>query len=929
MKGRLQLLQNKNREYLTTDFELIPKSNTNPYVLETPLQAFSQKTWLSEIVRNDTTNIYYGVLQNKPQILDTVTMVEGTGFEITYTALDPTILSNQGDDMIDDRNLEYRWLKDDGVLHEFSNVNNFKGVNKLIITSESCTFDKSGTYKLQITNRKTNGTTTTSGLTINVLNLKDNALLYKNLIKNGCGEQDMDGWIKDRDIISTKFATDENRKHASIAPDVYNIRPSEYQWEFKFSLFDSDIRLSEFFNILKKSIPNTTSSLLENNPHRGWDPDGGYLKWVLNVGRSCIVDTDFPRQASYVGSDGFFPSWQYIDSYNKNNNLIKLEDIINKNKTYITRDKIKFAAAGGAITSMAQQTIDVSNVSELIDGRVYGVSSLYAHFFAYAGIGISSYKIQFIDQFGTLVDDNLIPQTLVEYKLGMLNNKPPFIPLHPRTLELTKQTYPTIGWDKIPNPYYNSTSCAQSFNDTDRLFYARKLADPTGMTTGAGQQFNTGSLDQTKKITIIPVCWDKVDFYIDYIGADETVIATEYVPGPTEKDIWAIKEKFYFSWHIGTLYGWSTTATKEQFFVYDQPYTTIDAIRDNDRGSTSSTRDINTDFIKSYIYPLYDNKWYFLDKGPWITRYVKKNEVPKDVVDWWYEGVPREYDNIVKDYGFDSNFLYNPENKIKQSTQKYLVKSDGPYGPPGRIVPQYVIPIYPNNTVDNSEYWGYDLGASAFFAVQQDVVVPIDTRYIRVRTVFTHTSDAINDDNPKAKSWTKSTIYYDVFTKNSNNKQTVEYGYPRAAVTAMHLSLHPNEVSIMDDRNTYKVNLNGSVWQQELLRLQNPTEYNSVVSKQIGVTDFDYKYSVATLPEPPTGSVLSRPIDVTTLNQIYGPTNVQIVQVSPIPPIPPTPPIPPQTQPNPETDDGGNIAPKTDFQGMATGSTTTANTATG
>ena len=181
MKGRLQLLQNKNREYLTTDFELLPKSNSNPYVLETPLEAFLQRTWLSEIVRNDTTNIYYGVLQNKPQVLDTITMVEGTGFEISYTVLDPTILSNQGDDMVDDRNLDYRWLKDEGVLHQYSNINNFKGTKQLLITSESCTFDKSGTYKLQITNRKTNGTTTTSGLTINVLNLKDNALLYKNL----------------------------------------------------------------------------------------------------------------------------------------------------------------------------------------------------------------------------------------------------------------------------------------------------------------------------------------------------------------------------------------------------------------------------------------------------------------------------------------------------------------------------------------------------------------------------------------------------------------------------------------------------------------------------------------------------------------------------------------------------------------------------
>ena len=162
MKGKLQLLQSKNRQYLTTDFELLPKSYRDPYVIETPLQAFSQYTWLSEVVYDANASVYYGTLQNKVQVLDTVTMVEGTEFNINYTVLDPTILSNLGADMDDDRNLEYRWLRDGGVLHEFSNINDFKGTSTITITSESCTHDKSGTYKLQVTNRKTGGVTTTS-----------------------------------------------------------------------------------------------------------------------------------------------------------------------------------------------------------------------------------------------------------------------------------------------------------------------------------------------------------------------------------------------------------------------------------------------------------------------------------------------------------------------------------------------------------------------------------------------------------------------------------------------------------------------------------------------------------------------------------------------------------------------------------------------
>lgn len=921
MKGQLQLLQSKIRDYLTTDFELIPKSYRDPYVIETPLQAFSQKTWLAELVFDDTTNIYYGVLQNKPHILDTVSMVEGTSFDIKYTVLDPTILTNQGMDMVDDRNLEYRWLKDDGVLHEFSNINNFKGTNTLTIPSESCTFDKTGVYKLQITNRKTGGTTTTSGLTINVLNLKEHPLLYKNLLKNGCGEQDMDSWTKESDIYTQKFGSDDNRRFLSIQPEIYKVyKGSGYQWDFKFPLWNPEAKLSQYFDILRQSIPNTTSSLKDLNPFKGWDPDAGYLKWILKSARPLIVDTDFPNSAEVGGSGGFFPSWQYIDSYNKNNNEIKLENIITKAKSYITRDKIKFAINGGKAISTAQQIIDVSNAGELIDSKVYGVTNVFAHFFAYAGIGITSYKIQFTDQFGSLVEDNMIPVKSIDYKIGMFNDKP-LLPFHPRVAEYTKETTPTLwmNWENKSNPYYNSTTAATKYDTAKRDFYSRKLADPTGMTTGAGQQFQGAAGEQDYRIVITPVCADKVDFNIEFLGADQEVIASEYIPGPTEKDIWAVKEKFYMPWHIANLYGWFTNATTEKFYIYDQPYTSIDAILGVDDHSRPN-KDANAEFIQKFIYPLIDNRWSFDYKGVPLVNFIKKSEIPKDTEEWLIRDIQSEYDAYVENLGLESNFLYNPENKFPKTTQIYLIKGGG-----RKTVPQYILPKYPNET--HQEYKGFDQGAAAMFGIQQDIAIPLDTRYIRVKVNFTHTSDALNDENPKAKSWTKQTIYINPFTTTANSKQLVDYGNPRTGVTAMHLSLHPNRVDIMDDRVTYKVNLSGSVWQQELLRLENVNEYNSIVPQGYDISNLRYKYSVATLPEPPPPTNNNQITDINSVNQYYGNINLQILDSTQQLPLTLQVPEPQEIiSVDQNMDIDNTIILQTDFTGVATGSAQTSST---
>jgi len=169
----------------------------------------------------------------------------------------------------------------------------------------------------------------------------------------------------------------------------------------------------------------------------------------------------------------------------------------------------------------------------------------------------------------------------------------------------------------------------------------------------------------------------------------------------------------------------------------------------------------------------------------------------------------------------------------------------------------------------------YDAGAAAFFGVNKDTEVPYGTKFIRVRVIFNHTSDVIHDDNPKIKNWSEQTIYLDVFSKNKGyTEQKMEYGMPRCAVTAMHLSLHPNSVEIFEDVNTYKVNLSGSVWDLELKRLENPTEFWSVTDQSYNVDSLEYRFNQSTVPVQPINDY-NGPLNTTTIEQLYN--NVEIV----------------------------------------------------
>lgn len=749
--GSITFLLDKNQNY-NTEFRLFPKSERQPLFIGRAVDRFSQTKWLSEY--GSSSDYSFKMIKQRT---NTIGMLEGTPFKIELRAFDPTNLYN----ITDDKNIIYSWKKDGSVLFEYNNLNNLKGTSTIIITSESCTRDISGIYELDATNKF--GTTTSEQIVIDVVNRKYHPYLYKNLIVNGCGDQGAAAWTTDSDITVRNLST-SNRHQWSIPHAIYHVGDfGPYHAEFDFSGYDNETKLVTWFDQAK------VSSVFDIN-QISW---AGYNRWIVKSFPPNLVATDGVAGGAQAS---FFPSWDYLDAYNKNENLYKLGNIINNSKTYITRDKIKFAIYGGKAKSIAYQDISLVDIAGMIDGDYYGIDKVVAHFFAYVGIGISNYKLEYVDaSTGATVEDNLIPISEYKYKVSSLQGRPSFIPLHPSA------------------SIYN-TFAASSYNDATKAKFSRKIKPGT-------------------TISLTPVCYDKTEIRLDFLNENGTVIGSETVPGPTEKDIWAVKEKFFIPYYIGNLYGWTTNATSQEFYIYSQSYTSIDAIRGID-DQNKPIKDANAAWIKKYYYQLYDVKWDMF--GPNSTQYsiTTSDEATN---------VGRKND-IIKNFGFDPSF----------------VEKNGTV-------------TLPTWHVEGATMAKFDNGAAAFFGINRDVVVPKGTRTIRVNIVFSHTSEAISDSNPRIKSWRSQTIYFDAFTKDEVSKKTVEYGNPRCAVTAAHLSLHPNYIEISEDYNTYQVNLSGSVWYQELLKLNGgPNTFRSIVSQSYNVDNLRYVASVTSLPQIPS-----------------------------------------------------------------------------
>jgi len=112
-----------------------------------------------------------------------------------------------------------------------------------------------------------------------------------------------------------------------------------------------------------------------------------------------------------------------------------------------------------------------------------------------------------------------------------------------------------------------------------------------------------------------------------------------------------------------------------------------------------------------------------------------------------------------------------------------------------------------------------DKGAAAFFAIEDNQVIPIGTRKVQISFEFNNTSEAYSDQNPEVKDWAKQDIYVDLYGNTDEVKSIIQaYGAPRCGITSIKYVLYPNKITTGPTYKSYLIPDN-NVWYIEKNKL--------------------------------------------------------------------------------------------------------------
>ena len=555
----LKKVKAKDQNY-NTQFTLLPTFPRVPAFIVEPLDSLQQYTWISSIT---TSSHQFTKITPSTQ---KISMVENTEFSVNPLIFDQSNVLNTADDS----DVKYIWRRDGAPIYSLNVQNKLKGTKSFYISSSQCIRDLSGVYELEAVNKY--GSTFSDQFEIDIINKKYHPYLYNNLIVNPNGVKGLEGWQADADFKVDEFSL-TNRTQASIPQEIYKPYTGPYVEQFNFSIYANESRLSQWFTkAMSGSAPGSPFDSSSATP----DPLASYNRWFVANFHPNLVDTDVPGWGNW-GS--FFPAWEYLDTANKNDTLYTLNHIVNRPKTYFTREKIKFVIHGGTPKCTAYQDIDVTEAASMIDGETYGINKIVAHFFAYVGVGISNYKLKYTDYLSVKQEDNTIPVTYPVYISGGYapeDTKPTLIPRYP--------------WTATENCF----CCPEKGLEGPFVF-----------------------VQNEEPINISPVTDDTTDIKIEFYDDSDNLLGDQLIKGPDERDIWAVKEKFFVPYYLGNLYSWMLDATDEEFRIFNQRYTTMDAIRGVDI-LTAPKKDINAEWMQAYHYPLYsryDNEYQRINKS--------------------------------------------------------------------------------------------------------------------------------------------------------------------------------------------------------------------------------------------------------------------------------------------------------------------------
>ena len=382
----------------TSPFNLLPVDLIPPLVVRQPIFTIKQTTWLAASNTIDFSGNIIKYQQIKP-LRPVISVLQGTVIEFNIEVQDNSLPSNPNIP----NEISYVWKKDGAPISQLNNLNNKRGTDTVQLTSDHQT---TGQYICEVSNLY--GTTTSSPFRIDVIDPYEHPKLYKNLIINGSGENGLTGWITDPDIKTLPFHTPKFNKDTE--PQFSSFRIGGFITEegggilpeFRFSI-GSHYGMFHRLYTKRKVVANTLneafgqpyikglSAGIALNGHERWYSEGSSIPQI-------IPNEDYDIN-NYDTTAGFFPGLAWMDKYNKNDTY-KIVGLTQEysdipSPFYFTRDKIKFLNKGGKAETSLTQTVDLTDIADIIDGNAYGITHATGQFFAYVGAGITDYKIKF------------------------------------------------------------------------------------------------------------------------------------------------------------------------------------------------------------------------------------------------------------------------------------------------------------------------------------------------------------------------------------------------------------------------------------------------------------------------------------------------------------------------------------------------------
>ena len=494
------------------DFNLLPVNPQAPIITSHPLRNFSQLTWKSPKADGKEE------LKSVQPINDTYIIRKGTAVSWALYATDPSNVSN----INDLSGLTFVWKRDGSPLYNFNRLNQGSGVSVITYTEEQSVEELTGEYVCEVSNEF--GTTSTIPFTLRVVDLDNDNLLYKNLIQNGDGEGGDSGWTNTSGKVVSKFTEKSTEQNTQNTLSLHNFFPittgSEYTkaLPFRFTYTNS---YNQFYNSYRQwnlIEPNLNNTEIPTNQIT---PLPQQYRWISTRVRSNTIPNEDINDGDTAQS--FFPGPNYLDKYNKNNIASRLYgaiplkdemDVKGRALTYFTRDRISFQEEESVDI---KQTVDVSEVANLIDGQVGGVDYVTAQLFAYVGSALSRMKIRC-----------------------------------------------TINGETVEYPWLVH----------DLTTYRRWLTEAGSATRDSN---NAIVPDLGTAIEIVPIADDSVELDLSFIGESDNVLNTQNIKGPDAVDLWAIKEKVDFPLTLFPLFAFFKP-NRNPIKVFNQTYTNTDAL---------------------------------------------------------------------------------------------------------------------------------------------------------------------------------------------------------------------------------------------------------------------------------------------------------------------------------------------------------------